>query len=432
MLRSTLLKTVRDQRWAALGWGGGLAVLVLLTAAGWGRVYPDQAARAAIARAVEGGLSFASVVYGEPRHLDQVPGVIEWRGLGLAPVLLGLFLVLAATGTTRGAEERGELDVLMTMPHARARLFAEQAGGLLLALLVSVVLVWVSLPLSGRLAKGDPLHPGRAALAMLNVGAAAALFGAIGLLAAQLARTRRAAALAAGLLLVLAHIWNNLSLVVPTVAGARRLSPLYLYSRSSPLADGHVDVVALGLLVLLAGGTGTLAGLAFTRRDLHAASLPVPRLPAGIRRRRVHPDSVVTQPAGSDGSWLLRSSLGAGLREVLGTALVWGVALGALAAAFAAMTPNAVRAIREQANAEDLLRRLGQDTTLTDATFLSYLVTILLPPLVGLMAVTLAASWAGEAIGGRLELPIAATRSRRRYFLERVGAAAFTRKDIAR
>jgi hypothetical protein len=146
----------------------------------------------------------------------------------------------------------------------------------------------------------------------------------------------------------------------------------------------------------------------------------------------VHPDSVVTQPAGSDGSWLLRSSLGAGLREVLGTALVWGVALGALAAAFAAMTPNAVRAIREQANAEDLLRRLGQDTTLTDATFLSYLVTILLPPLVGLMAVTLAASWAGEAIGGRLELPIAATRSRRRYFLERVGAAAFTRKDIAR
>lgn len=423
LLRAITLKTLRDQRWAALLWGGATALFVLLTASAWGKAYPDQAARTAIAQQIQSGLSFASVIFGEPRHLEEVPGLIAWRALGLAPILHGLFMVLAASGATRGAEERGELELTLTLPRARARLFAEQCGGLLLALGLSLVPVFLALLVAGPLAKGDPLSAGRSALTLLNLCGAAALFGALALLLAQFCETRRTVALSAGAALVAAQVWDNLGVVTPSLAGARWLSPLHLYSRSSSLADGSMRWAAFAGLLALAVGCATLAGWLFARRDLRAVvRLPLP--PWAARRGASGAASAPgVGPVCGRGGWLLRGSVGFGLRGVFGTAIVWGVALGALSVLYVSITRSAVAALQQEEGVQKLLARFRAGALSSDAAFLSLILSTILPLLIAVFAVMLAAAWASEESSGRLDLPLAYPQSRGRYFLARAAAA---------
>ena len=137
-LRSVYLKTLRDLRWGVLGWGGGLGMLVLVTAIGWTKAYPDQSSRLQLAAQIQGGLSVAQAIYGPPRAIDQLGGFVEWRTLGLAPVLLGLYLILAATGMTRGAEDAKTIEVVAATPRTRSRVLVEQTGAAITGLAVAL------------------------------------------------------------------------------------------------------------------------------------------------------------------------------------------------------------------------------------------------------------------------------------------------------
>jgi ABC-2 type transport system permease protein len=412
VLRSVLLRTLRGQRWTALGWGIGLGVLIILIGIAWQRAYPTRAARALLTREVTSSLAVTQIFYGEPHHLDQLAGWQEWRGLGVYPLLLGLFAVIAATGATRGAEERGELEMVLATPIGRGRLFAEQAGGLLLVLLGTGLLVWLGLLYSGR-AAGEPLDAGWAALAVLNCLAAAAFFGAVALLCAQLIGTRRGAALAAGGFMFAAHFWNNLGFAVPALRGLRGVSPMYLYAASAPLSLRRLDLPALLGLIALAALVATLAGILFSRRDQRdLARLPLPApLAAALARLR---------PRGS--LRLLGNPLARGLRAVLGTALVWGIGLGTFAAFVVSITPSALGAIREQLGARSFIERLQRGSVLSETGFLTFVLFSVLLPLLAIYALMLASAWAADEAGGRLEIELAWPVSRVRHYAARLAA----------
>lgn len=418
MLRSVTLKTLRDQRWPLLAWSAGLAALVLLSATALARAYPDAAARQVLARQVGSGLSAAQVLYGRPVNVDRFSGLIEWRVLGLYPVLIGVFLVIAATAATRGAEERGELDLVLVASRGRGRLFVQQATGLLLLLTVACLSVWAALLLCGGAAGERALDPGRAALTVLNIGLAAALFAAFALLLAQVMPTRRAAAFAAGGALFAAHLWSNLGLVAASLSGVRWLSPLYLTSRSTPLANGRVDGAALLLLALLTLACGAAACWLFVHRDLGAtATVPLPpslaRLVGRLRPAKEQRSS----------TRLLGGRLQRGVRTALAAALAWGVALAVYAALITALTPAVIRAIGEQANAQQFVGRLGRGDAGSAVGYLGLALFGLLPLLIAIYAATLAAGWSAEEQAGRLELELACPTPRRPYFAECVGAA---------
>lgn len=413
MLRSVLLATFRGQLRPALAWGIALAIFALFSMwTNWRNEYPNEEARQRLAQQIEsGGLGFSQVLFGEPRRVDQFADHVEWRALGLYPLLLGLFMVIAATGVSRGAEERGELDLLLAVPRGRTRLFAEQAGGLALALALACSLIWLAVLLSGPVA-GEPVpSPGRAALSVLNVGLTAALFGTLALLVAQFTRTRRAAGMSAGAALVAAFLWANLGLVATALEDWRWLSPLYLYSRSTPLATGHVSLGALALTASLTLACGVLGGWLVTRRDLGAAArLPLPASPRRPAR------------AGSGGTWLLGNGLQWGLRAALGPALVWGVGLAVYAALFTAVTPSFREAFADLPETQEAVQRIEFELT-SDSGIISSVLFLTLPLLVAIFAVMLAGGAAGEEQAGRLELELAAPVPRHRYFLQRAGAA---------
>ncbi|MCL4239755.1 MAG: ABC transporter permease subunit, partial [Dehalococcoidia bacterium] len=284
MFRSITLATFRNQRRAAVAWGVALALFTLFTMwTNWRREYPTEEARQRLAEQVDGGgLAFAQVIWGEPKRIDEFAGHLEWRVTGLYPLLLGLFMVFAASAVSRGAEERGELDVVLSVPRGRVRLIVEQYAGLALALLMACLFVWVSLLLSGPVA-GEPVPPaGRASLSILNLGLAAALFASLTLLLSQFVRSRRAAATAAGAILVASFLWSNLGLVATSLERWRWLSPLYLAGRSTPLADGHVSIAGLALTAAFTVASLAVACWLFARRDAGAV-VPIP-WPAFARR----------------------------------------------------------------------------------------------------------------------------------------------------
>jgi len=413
MLRSVLLATFRGQRRAALAWGLALALFTLVTMwSNWRNEYPTEEARQRLAQQVEsGGLAFGQVVFGEARQVDEFAGHLEWRGLGLFPLLIGLYMVIAATGVSRGAEERGQLDVLVTAPRSRSRLFVEQAGGLVLALAMVCALVWLAALFSGPVA-GERVPPaGRAAFSVLNIAFVAALFGSVGLLVAQFVGSGRAASMTAGAILVTSFLVANVGLVSTAFEPWRVLSPFYLYGLSTPLTDGHVSVGALATSASITLVCASSAGWLFTRRDLGAAvRIPRPRMLQG--------------PVRSTGGrpWLLGNSFQRALRSALGPTIAWAIALGVYAMLVTIVTPSIRAGFEDLPETQQAVERLEFVLT-SDSGIISSVLFLTLPLLVALFAVTLASGWANEEQSGRLELDLSSPIPRRRYFLERAGAA---------
>jgi len=412
MFRSIALATFRSQRWPTLAWGLALAIFAVFSMwTNWRNEYPSDEARQLLAEQVDsGGLRFAQVLFGQPERVDVFRGHLEWRGLGLHPLLLGLFMVISATAVSRGAEERGELDLVLAGPRRRSRIFLEQAAGLGLALLTLCFLVWLAVLVSGP-AAGEPIPPaGRALLSVLNLALAAALFMALALLVAQFARSRRAAGSVAGAILVASFLWANLGLVATSLGGWRWLSPLYLYSRSTPLADGDVSVSALGLTALLTAAALASAGWLFARRDAGAVvRIPFPGFAEAASERA---GSV------SHRTWLLGGSVQRGLREALGPTLLWGVGSALFAALFTTTTPSIRRGFDDLSETREAVQRLEFDLT-SHAGILSALLFLVLPLLLSLFAAAQAASMASQEQSGRLELELAYPLRRHWYFLQR-------------
>jgi ABC-2 type transport system permease protein len=416
MLRSVFLKTFRDQRVAIIAWGGGLGLLVVATAVGYLETYPQLDARRELARQIEGGLSITQVFYGEPHRIETLAGFVEWRGLGLAPVLLGLFMVFAATGVTRGAEQGGRLETVVAAHGSRGGVFLEQLGALAVALAASCLLLGLLLLAAAPLAGEAMFPPLRVAGSVLNAGLAAAMFGAFGVVAAQLTTSRRSAALAAGGLMAVAHLWNGLALITEGFGGVRAVSPIYLYAQSTPLSGGGMGWLAVGAMAGITFAlTAVAAGLALSRDFFGVSPLPwVRRGPGPMPPNRAGP-SIVRLPHP-------RTGFGRGLRDAFGTTLAWSVSLGLFALVFTAAVPNVREALLENSDSA-IFRRLEEAGLVTEAGILSITVFGFIPLLVAGCAVSLAAAWEREETSGRLELELACPPGRRQIYVQRLAAA---------
>lgn len=419
MLRSVFLKTLRDQRIAIIAWGLGLGLVALISGIGYAQAYPDLAGRQTFAEQVRTGLSFTEVQFGQPHNLETVAGFVEWRGLGAAPLILGLFMVIATTGVTRGAEESGTIEVVMATPSTRLRVLLQQIAALLVALLAACALTALFTLAAGPASGEGAFRPLRVAGSTLNLFAATALFAAVALLASQATTSRRTAGLVAAAFMFAAHIWNGLGLVVPAIGHVRALSPLYFYSQTSPLATGHMDWASLLVLGGLAAVVAAAAVLLYARRDLFAAWQP-PR----PREARHEGQRAEARPVGpSPHAWVVRSAYGRGLRDSLGSTAVWAIGLGVFAVLATALAPNVHESLRDSADSA-LYRRLEDAGLVSERGIVSLILFGLLPPLLSLCAVTLAAAWAREETAGRLEVELSCPPSRTAVFTRRLGAGA--------
>ena len=413
MLRSVYTKTLRDMRWGVLAWGSGLGALAVATAFGWATAYPDETSRQQLLAAIHSGLSVAQVFYGPPRAIDRLGGFIEWRVLNITPVLLGIYVILAATGMTRGAEESRSSEVVAATPRTRLRVLIEQVAALVTGIAIITALIGGLTLTSGIVTGESTPSPLRVAGACANIAAATLFFGALGLVAAQFFSRRRTAALAATGAMVVFYLANTLPLVVSGLRGLRYVSPLYLYTRSSPLANGHMDWPAFGVLLMIAAAVAGLAAFASQRRDLFD-TYHLRGQRASLAAHRVTLDRSGPAP-----QTFLRNSLGRGVRDAMVTTASWAVGTSLLAVLMTALAPNMRQALLDQSRNSILHQFVTTEKQILSALLFSFL----LPPLVTVFGVTLAGSWAGDELRQRLELELAAPVPRWRMFVERLLAA---------
>lgn len=361
------------------------------------------------------------VFLGEPVALTTVFGYVTFRAFGLlVPVLLCIWTVLAGARLLRFEEERGELDVLLSTPQARARIVMEKVLAFALALLSIGIVIGLGTAL-GEAGYGVQAEPGRALLAGFNVALLALFFGALAFLFSQIVLSRGAAAGYAGALIAVFFVIDGVGRVSDAGSWLQYLSPFYYYNLNKPLIETYSGNIGGALFLFLLDCILIAIGLfLFVKRDIGSVALKTRT--AEARSGAVKNPGVALARAERD---IFERSVG--LRTIKSQALAsvsWMVGVGVLVFMVTLMTPVFEKPMQKLMSTSpsvftDLFVEFGSST---DAAFLAGLLLTFLPVVLAVFSLFFALAWAGDLERGRLELLLSTPVSRTRLVLERFSA----------
>jgi ABC-2 type transport system permease protein len=280
-------KTLRDSRRAALVIGGVAALFVVGTGAPFATpefstlVLRQQfiAGLTALPLAIRGLL-------GEPINLETLGGFLSWRVGNFLPIMLGLWPVLALSGTLAGEAAKGSLDLLASTPQSRRAIALQKLSAHLTAVVVAMLILAVGIWIVGQAfarLPGDEIPLSAAlgqvvlyGLSMLGVG------GVAFATAPFLGRTR---AMGFGFLVLFAsYLIYSYSSLSPLIATLEPLSFFGWTAGHRPMA-GVSDWGSLAVLGAVDVALFVVGVVAFTRRDIGSMAnvgwLRLPSLPAG-------------------------------------------------------------------------------------------------------------------------------------------------------
>jgi ABC-2 type transport system permease protein len=409
---SVFLKTLRDFRIAILGWGVGMGLATFEVQATVGSLVSTPAARATLV-----SLASSFAWNADPVAVDTVGGYATWK-VGIFFLLVAIWPLMACSRLLRGEEERGSLDVLLSLPRGRLRVALEKLAAVWTALLLMGLLIALITFAGGKSFNAD-YSLGDALLFGLNLVLICGVFGSIALLLSQFTQERGTAAGVTGGLLLVFIVLDMVHRVIPGTEWLSRLSPVYYYNLSKPLVPSYgtnpgAMLVLLALSVLLSGAALWL----FVRRDVGATVA----LPSFLRlpERTVRPEQALPVNA-----WSLRSVYARSLAKMAFPTIWWTLGI----AGFAAWMVVVVKQIEGQLKTlaasssflKDLITKVGGGDVNFNANLLSALF-VLLPLLLMAFAVTQANRWAADEEEGRQELVLATPQPRLTVLLARFGA----------
>src|ERR1700693_1810158 len=196
LLRSIFLKTLRDYRVAILGWGIGMGLVVISPMASVSALVTTPQARQQLISLAQTFAWNADAI-----AVDTIGGYATFK-IGIFIFLIAVWPILAGSRMLRGEEDRGSLDVLLSVPRPRTRVAVEKLAAMWTALLTMGVLIGL-LAFAGGRQFGADFGLGDALVFGLDLALISAVFGGVALLISQFTEERGPAAGAtAGLLLI--------------------------------------------------------------------------------------------------------------------------------------------------------------------------------------------------------------------------------------
>ncbi len=409
--KSVFLKSLRDYRVAILGWGIGMGLVIISPMASVSELVKTPEARAALLNLAASFTWNADVI-----RADTIGGYATFK-IGIFVFLMVVWPILAGSRMLRGEEDRASLDVLLSAPRGRVRVAVEKLAAMSAALLAMAVLIGLLAYLGGLAFKAD-FNLADAVLFGLNLALICAVFGAIALFVSQFTHERGpAAGWTAGLLLIFIVV-DMVHRVIPNTDWISRLSPIYYYNLSKPLIVGYgANLGAMLFLVALTIVLATAAIWLFARRDVgDTVALPrVLRLPQRVAAPRALPIN----------DWSLRSIYARNLGVMAVPTFWWAL----LVAGWAGWMVVIVKQIEAKLSVvyagspalQDILKNLSGGNADFNASFLGAMFGIL-PIFLMAFAITQVNRWASDEGDGRLDLVLAAPRSRTRVLLGRFAA----------
>jgi ABC-2 type transport system permease protein len=413
LLRNIFLKTIRDNRAGAFGWGIGLGVIMIVGAASYAEIInsvgPDRAK--VIGEATKLLQSF-SFLLGEVTDISTIGGFMTVRILGFIPLVTGLWAAVAAIGAIRGEEQTGALDLVLSTPHTRSSVLRDKALGLFVSLSLLVLLAWLGL-WAGIAAAGQAAGVSVANLleVLANLLVISAFWCVAGLLISQFVAVRRTASSIAGAFIFGTYLLDNLFTTNPSLGWLAWLMPFHYSSASKPLAPSRtMEWGAWLILVAITTAITFMTGYLFSRRDL-GSTFHFGRRRAEIRQ--------ITKKSGS--AWLLGSLFGKSIRDLVWPTLLWGVGLGIYAVMIVATTKSTLEPMQE------VLKNLGWIALIvgnlaTPEGYLSYSLFTFMPIVLAAYAIFQVSGWADDEEEGRMETLTSMPFPRWRLLLARYAA----------
>jgi polyether ionophore transport system permease protein len=310
-----------------------LALYAFVQAVGYRHAYPTLADRLQFAKAF-GANKTLQLFYGVPHDLTTVGGYTAWRGGGIGSIVAAFWGLLAAVRATRAEEDSGRQELVLAGVVGRrgaylAALLAIAAGAVALWLAFFVGLV------AGRLAVG-----GSAYLALATV-VTIAVFAGVGMVASQVASSRRVALELGGIVLAVAFLLRVIADLSTGLGWLRWATPLGWSEELRAFAGPRPWVLVLPAVTSL--GLLVLAGRIALRRDVGRGL---------ITGRDSRPPRL--RLLSSPTALALRSELGSVSGWLAGTA-AYALVIGLLSTSFSAS--NIPASLREQ------LAKLGASLT---------------------------------------------------------------------
>jgi ABC-2 type transport system permease protein len=410
-LSSVFLKTLRDYRIAILGWGIGMGLVVVSPMASVAALLTTQQAREQLISLAAQFAWNADVV-----AVDTIGGYATFK-IGIFIFLIAVWPLLAGSRMLRGEEDRGSLDVLLSVPRTRTRIAIEKLAAMWTALLAMGIIIGL-LAFAGGQKFGGDFGLGDALLFGLNLALICAVIGGVALLISQFTPEQGpAAGWTAGLLLIFI-VLDMIRRVVPNTEWISRFSPIYYYNLSKPLIPSYgINVGAMLVLLALGLILGGASVWLFAHRDV-GGTVPLPRwlrLPERTGSRALPVND-----------WSLRSVYARSLGMIAVPAVWWTIGIAAWAVwievvvqQMAARLTNLLSSSPAMVN---LLKNLGGGAGIND-TFLSALF-VFLPLFLMAFVVTQVNGWAADEQDGRLELVLASPQARVQVLLGRFAALA--------
>jgi ABC-2 type transport system permease protein len=410
--KSIYLKTLRDYRIAMLGWGVGMGLLMYVVLATFPSLVSTAAARVSLV-SLAGSFSWLAA----PIAVDTAGGYATFK-IGFTILLIVIWPLMACSRMLRGEEERGSLDVLLSLPRGRGRVALEKLVAVWTALLGMGLLIGLLTFAGGKSVSAD-FGLGDALLFGLNVTLICGVFGSLALLLSQFTQERGTASGLTGGLLMVFIVLDMFHRVIPNTEWLSRLSPVYYYNLSKPLVPGYganygAMLVLLALSVLLSGAAVWL----FARRDVGGTVA----LPSFLRlpERAVRPEQALPV-----GDWSLRSVYTRSLGMIAVPTFWWTLGIAGFAGWMVVVVKqtevNLTTILESSPILKDFITKVGGGDVATNAAILSALFTFL-PLLLMAFAVTQANRWSADEEEGRLELVLSTPQPRLRVLLGRFAA----------
>ena len=264
MLNSVLLKTLRDQRRTFLWWSAGLSAVNALIII----LYPsveDVPELDAIMESMPEAL--ARLFMGDVVNLTSPEGYLNSQLFILVlPLLFLVFTIGRGSGAIAGEEERGTLDLLLSLPVRRSQVVLEKFVAMVAATMALGLVSWLSMA-AAALAVGmeiDFVRLGEVTLSCTLLGLA---FGAMALALGCAKGSRGLCLGVTSALAIAAYFLNALAPIAESLEPAQKLSPFYLYIGADPLTSG-LNLVHAGVLTGLTTAFLAIGVVLFGRRDL--------------------------------------------------------------------------------------------------------------------------------------------------------------------
>ena len=206
-----------------------------------------------------------------PHRIETLGGYLHWRVLGFLGLMFSVWGVMAATGSTRAQEDRGNWEQWLSVGVSRFRLMTTSAMAFAAVAGVSVSIVIIAM-WTGAIVVGENLSLKDALLEGLALFVITLNAFSIGTVVAQFTGSGRTALSFGAALVVILFFANSLSRSIDALVTTSRISPFFWFDRTNSLVPG--GSFDIGALILLLGSTVLLIMIAtvmFIRRDLGSA-----------------------------------------------------------------------------------------------------------------------------------------------------------------